>query len=157
MVATTTRFASKTMGALVDLLLTRRVAVARCAGALRSETADALSGRDLSDLLDDEDPSGDSDAATALMLVQRAEGRLWEVEEALGRVADGTYGYCIACGDGIPLRRLRALPATASCVECGRRSSHGARNLIDREHLRSVKIRGRSLAGFGVFVVGGER
>jgi RNA polymerase-binding transcription factor DksA len=157
MVPAATRFASKTMGALVDLLLTRRVAVARCAEALRNEAADALGGRDLSDLLDDEDPSVDSDAATVLMLVQRAEGHLWEVDEALGRIANGTYGYCIGCGAGIPLQRLRALPATATCVECGRRSSHRARNLVDREHLRSVRVRGRSLAGFGVSVAGGER
>lgn len=157
MVATATRFASKTVGALVDLLLTRRVAVARCAGALRNEVADALSGRDFSDLFDDEDPSGDSDAVTALMLVQRAEGRLFEVDEALGRVANGTYGYCIGCGARIPLQRLRALPASATCVECGRRSSDRARNLAGREHLRSVRIRGRSLAGFGVSVTGGER
>jgi RNA polymerase-binding transcription factor DksA len=157
MVPATTRFASKTMSTLVDLLLTRRVAAARCAGALRNEAVDALSGRDLSDLLDDEDPSVDSDAATALMLVQRAEGHLWEVDEALGRIANDTYGYCIGCGAGIPLQRLRALPATATCVECGRRSSHRARNLVGREYLRSVRVRGRSLAGFGVSVAGGER
>ncbi len=154
MVVPATRFASKTMGTLVDLLLTRRVVAARCAEALRGEAADALSGRDISGLLEDEDPSVDSDAAAVLMLVQRAEGCLSEVDEALGRVANGPYGYC---GADIPLQRMRALPATASCIECSRRSSHRTHNLVDRDHLRSERSQGRSLAGHGVSVAGGER
>ncbi len=157
MVARATRSTSKTLDALVALLLTRRVAVARCAKALRSEAADALRGRDISDLLDDEDPSAESDVATVLMLVQRAEGRLWEVDEALGRVADGTYGYCVGCGAGIPLQRLRALPATASCVECSRRSDRRARDLVDRDSMRSRQIRSGSPDGFGVPAAGGEQ
>ena len=154
MVATTTRFTAKTLNALVDLLLARRVAVACCAEALRSETADAPSRCDISDLVDDEDPSADSNPLTVLMLAQRAEGRLWEIEEALGRVADGSYGYCSSCGCGIPLVRLRALPATASCVECSHRSSQRIGDLIDPEYLRSRQIRGRSLAGCGTTVAG---
>ncbi len=76
------------------------------------------------------------------MLVDRAERRLWEVEEALARVADGTYGYCIDCGTGIPLQRLRALPATETCVGCSRRTC----KLVDRDHLR-FNMQDRSLAG----------
>jgi hypothetical protein len=49
------------------------------------------------------------------------------------------------------------LPATANCVECSRRSSHRTRNVVDRDHLRSGSIRGRSLAGFGVPVAGSAR
>ena len=39
-----------------------------------------------------EEPSIDSDVPTTLMLVDRAERRLWDVEQALARVADGTPG-----------------------------------------------------------------
>ena len=131
MTTPTARFASKTLDSFVYLLSMRRTSLTRFAEALRSEAADALSQRDISDLLDDEDPSTDSDAATVLMLVQRAEGRLWEVEKALDSVAEGTYGYCIECGDAIPLVRLRALPATAWCVECSRQSSQGLGNVCD--------------------------
>ena len=45
---------------------------------------------------------------SALILVQRAEGRLWEVDETLGgRLANDTYGHCISCGAGVPVQRLR--------------------------------------------------
>ena len=157
MVATTARFAPRTLANLADLLQTRRATVARGAEALRIQAADALNQRDHSDLFDQEDPSVDSGVPTALMLVDRAERRLWEVEQALARVVDGTYGYCIGCGIGIPLERLRALPATATCVGCSRRSSHRTRKLVDRHHPRSNKIQGRSLAGPGMSVRGEER
>ena len=154
MVAPTTRttrnarFAPRTLASLADLLLARRASVAGCAEALRIEVADALSQRDLSDLFDQEDPSADSDATTALTLVEWVERRLWEVDEALARVTDGTYGYCIDCGGGIPFERLRALPATSRCVRCSHRSSLRTRTLVDRDHLRTNKLGGRSLAGF---------
>ena len=32
------------------------------------------------------------------------------VEEAIGRLQDGTYGYCISCGKPIPEKRLEAIP-----------------------------------------------
>ncbi len=140
--ATEARFAPRTLTILTDLLLARRASAARCLEALHREVTDAMSQRDLSDLFDQEEPSVDSDATTALMLVDRAERRLWEVEEALARVADGTYGYCIDCGTGIPLERLRALPATEMCVGCSRRTC----KLVDRDHLR-FNMQDRSLAG----------
>lgn len=160
MVATTTRharFAPRTLAILAELLLTRRATVARGAETLRIEAAGALNQQDLSDLFDHEEPSVDSDVPTALMLLNRAERRLWEVDRALARVADGTHGYCIVCSTGIPLERLRALPATARCVRCSRRFSHGTRKLVDWDHPSSNKIRSRSPAGSGMSVRGGER
>jgi RNA polymerase-binding transcription factor DksA len=145
MVATTTRdtrFAPRTLASLTGLLLARRASVAGCAKALRIEVEEALSQRDLSDLLDHEDPSVDSDATTALMLAEWVEHRLWEIDQALAQVTDGTYGYCIDCGGSIPLERLRALPSTNTCVAC-------SQQVVDRDHLRSNKVGGRSLAGFG--------
>ena len=146
MSATTTRFAPRTLAGLVDLLLARRVSIARRAEALRGEAVDALSQTDRSDLFDEENPSPDSDGATALMLVERAGRRLWEVEQALARVADGTYGYCLGCGARIPLERLRALPATATCVACIGRSPHRTLGRVDGDHEeanRALAIVGR--------------
>ena len=46
-----------------------------------------------------------------------AEAELAEVEHALQRVADGTYGTCEECGRPIPDERLEARPATRHDVE----------------------------------------
>jgi len=41
-----------------------------------------------------------------------------DVDRALAKTADGTYGTCDDCGSPIPEARLRAMPATALCVNC---------------------------------------
>src|SRR5579884_565347 len=42
---------------------------------------------------------------------------LTEVEAALKRIEDGTYGYCVVCGKPIPEKRLEAIPWASLCVE----------------------------------------
>ncbi len=115
---TPTRFASTTLNDLIESLLDIRSSSTRCADSLRNEAVEALSQRDLSDMMDQEAPAPDADADAILLLARRSEERLLDVDRALERVADGTYGYCTACGSKIPLRRLRALPFTPFCVRC---------------------------------------
>jgi DnaK suppressor protein len=43
---------------------------------------------------------------------------LTEVEQALERINQGTYGRCVNCGQPIPEKRLEALPWAARCVKC---------------------------------------
>lgn len=49
---------------------------------------------------------------------------LAEVEDALQRIADGTYGICQRCGVKIDLARLRAMPTATLCYECQERAEH---------------------------------
>ena len=42
---------------------------------------------------------------------------LEEVEDALRRLADGSYGACTTCGRQIPSARLEAIPWTPFCLE----------------------------------------
>jgi DnaK suppressor protein len=44
--------------------------------------------------------------------------RLREVEDALDRLEEGTYGVCEDCGAPINLERLKVLPFTTCCVQC---------------------------------------
>jgi DnaK suppressor protein len=41
-----------------------------------------------------------------------------QIESALDRVADGTYGDCVTCGEAIPPARLEAVPHAAQCIKC---------------------------------------
>ena len=43
---------------------------------------------------------------------------LIEVEHALGKFADGTYGTCEGCGNPIAAPRLEAMPAARFCIDC---------------------------------------
>lgn len=39
-------------------------------------------------------------------------------ERALARIASGTYGLCLGCGEKIPTPRLAAHPSAIGCVDC---------------------------------------
>ncbi|HBC07226.1 MAG TPA: dimethylmenaquinone methyltransferase [Rhodospirillaceae bacterium] len=41
-----------------------------------------------------------------------------QIETALERIADGTYGDCVTCGEAIPPARLEAVPQAAQCIKC---------------------------------------
>jgi DnaK suppressor protein len=64
------------------------------------------------------------ETATALpdpVAVSRAASLLRTVEEidaALQRIADGSYGSCVRCGAAIPAERLEFRPHAARCVAC---------------------------------------
>jgi DnaK suppressor protein len=40
------------------------------------------------------------------------------IEAALTRIADGSFGTCLGCGDEIQDQRLQALPWTQFCLQC---------------------------------------
>lgn len=42
---------------------------------------------------------------------------LKEIDQALTRMDEGTYGTCTVCGEAIPVERLEALPQTQTCKE----------------------------------------
>ena len=65
----------------------------------------------------------DSAATTAeraeiLALVRSLRDTLSEVDRALDRIADGTYGRCERCGGEIAPARLEALPYARLCISC---------------------------------------
>ena len=62
-----------------------------------------------------------SDYTTNLSLEKELEDNLHDVEKALKRIADGTYGKCKHCNKEIEIERLRIRPESTSCVSCKKR------------------------------------
>jgi RNA polymerase-binding transcription factor DksA len=52
-----------------------------------------------------------------LSILENVEAELADVEHAIRRLDEGTYGTCEACGKPIDDARLEALPAARFCVE----------------------------------------
>ncbi len=48
-------------------------------------------------------------------------GSIADIDRALEKLTDGTYGTCDDCGRPIGEPRQRALPATSRCIGCSRR------------------------------------
>jgi len=60
----------------------------------------------------------DLDADINYSLLQGHLERLRNINEALRRLDEGTYGYCEECGREIGIKRLKVLPFARYCVEC---------------------------------------
>ena len=60
-----------------------------------------------------------------LTLLESEEQTLAKVDTALTRIADGTYGTCETCGEGIPKPRLQAIPYALRCVTCAQKEEGG--------------------------------
>jgi RNA polymerase-binding transcription factor DksA len=54
----------------------------------------------------------------ALDLASSEQDSLYEIDEALRRIEQGTYGICEQCGCKIEKPRLKALPFVRTCVGC---------------------------------------
>src|SRR2546425_4517264 len=77
----------------------------------REQTKDE--GMDTYDLASDA-----RDREINLILTDRDREKLQAIDEALGRVDEGSYGICESCESEIAEARLAALPFTRLCVNC---------------------------------------
>ncbi|WP_067217562.1 MULTISPECIES: molecular chaperone DnaK [Stappia] len=56
--------------------------------------------------------------AMAKAVEQRRRARIVAVRQALDRLENGEFGYCLDCGEFIGMRRLEIDAATPKCVRC---------------------------------------
>lgn len=54
----------------------------------------------------------------AFQLSSRERNELRLIEDALFKMAKGTYGVCEGCSKNIPVRRLQIMPLTPMCIDC---------------------------------------
>jgi len=54
----------------------------------------------------------------AVSLAAGLRQALEEVDRALQKISEGSYGRCDVCGADIPLERLQILPQANLCVQC---------------------------------------
>ncbi len=70
---------------------------------------------------DEHDPEGATIAFERSQLdalVNQARAHLAEIDAAITRLEDGTYGVCERCGQPISDARLRARPVARACITC---------------------------------------
>jgi len=105
-----------------QLLLEERETYTQQATALRQEADDLARDREPGDVQFDEE-SGQGDGMNVererdLALSAQALAAVEEIDRALEKLEDGTYGVCEKCGQAIPKERLKAIPWAALCVSC---------------------------------------
>lgn len=91
------------------------------AQTVRSVKQEITEGREhqKDDGMDTYDLASDArDQEISVILTDRVREKLGAIDEALGRMDDGSYGVCEECGLDIAEGRLLALPFTRLCVSC---------------------------------------
>lgn len=86
-----------------------------------AEALDREGAGDTSELSHVDQHPGDTaselqDADEQNALLENAADQRTQVEAALARIEDGTYGICVDCGQKIPDARLEVRPEAARCV-----------------------------------------
>jgi DnaK suppressor protein len=54
----------------------------------------------------------------SIHLHERDRSVLYQIERALAKIADGTYGQCESCKELIEVKRLKASPFSPLCIDC---------------------------------------
>ena len=72
-------------------------------------------------------------------LIQMKSETLNKINDALGRLEQGDYGYCFDCGEEIAEKRLRALPFAVRCKDC-----EEAREVAEQRERMHAQRRGAS-------------
>lgn len=54
---------------------------------------------------------------TEMAIDEFRDEEIYDVEQALEAIDNGTYGKCTECGEAIPYERLQAMPTALQCVE----------------------------------------
>ncbi|MGD1070704.1 MAG: TraR/DksA family transcriptional regulator [Bryobacteraceae bacterium] len=94
--------------------------------AKQTEIAGSLHNRDeiaierAPDALDEVQQMGEREIAVRNL--DRDSGMLRLIRRALARIGHGSYGVCLHCEEDIPVKRLRAVPWAAYCIECQERA-----------------------------------
>jgi RNA polymerase-binding transcription factor len=92
------------------------------AETLQAEADSLTEDREPGDVQFDEE-SGEGDTLAVererdLALSAQARAAIEEIDLAVAKIHEGTYGSCETCGSAIPKERLKALPHAALCVTC---------------------------------------
>jgi DnaK suppressor protein len=84
--------------------------------ARRSKATTEPGAQDIGDILDlvSEERTRELD----IILTDREKRKLLQIDDALDRIDDETFGQCEDCGTKIPRARLKVLPFAKFCVEC---------------------------------------
>ena len=73
-----------------------------------------------------------ADESVSRGILATAEEEVSQIDAALERVGNGTYGLCENCGNPIPKLRLKILPYATMCVKCKNEiEGEGGRGLSD--------------------------
>lgn len=141
------------MAEMREILLNRRDALRKAlAGDLSmlKELREQIGG----DVVDAALDSAQDEISSQLAEVESRE--LSNIDKALERMREGSYGKCEACDSNIPMMRLQALPYAVLCIDCQREAEkHGidtSQHVADWSQILDLPDADSVVGDFGVDV-----
>jgi DnaK suppressor protein len=110
--------------ALAELLAAERIRAIEQVASLTADLNEIINASTSVATDDEHDPEGATIAferAQVAAILDQARGRLADLDRAIGRLREGTYGRCEVCGQPIAAERLAARPAARTCIVCASR------------------------------------
>jgi len=89
-------------------------------GSMKDETEESTMDNHLADLA-----TVTLDREIDYTLEENSEHLLKEIDKALEKIEQGTFGICENCGQPIAEERLLAIPYATQCIDCKRREERG--------------------------------
>lgn len=106
---------------IAELLAAERAATRERLAGLERERAAIIESAGSAGNDDEHDPEGHTIAFErqhVAALISQAREHLGQIDAAMRRLADGSYGICEGCGQRISAARLAARPITTLCIQC---------------------------------------
>jgi len=75
--------------------------------------------------------SDTADQELTVSLLGSDKDTLDQIEAAIERIEDGSYGRCEKCGEHIPKPRLEAVPYAAECERCASQGEKGHETIAE--------------------------
>lgn len=113
------------------LLEEKRLSIMQDLGVIQTHSMKTTSAASSGDLIYSDHMgelgSSSMEREKAFMFASRDGVYLNQIEDALKRIEEGTFGLCRVCGCEIPVARLEAVPTTKICVPCKENENGQAR------------------------------
>lgn len=109
--------------AVLDLLQAERLRTLAVSETLQHDFDSMVEASTSSNSDDEHDPEGATIAferAQVAALLTLSQSRLDEIDRAVQRCQEGSYGICESCSEAIPADRLAARPMAPTCLRCTR-------------------------------------
>ncbi len=83
--------------------------------------------------------SNERDRELSYMLGDRERQKIREIDNALLKIKEGTYGVCDECGEPISKKRLKVIPYSNFCIHCQSRSEEEGKAQATDDYLENLR------------------
>jgi DnaK suppressor protein len=79
--------------------------------------------------------SSERDRELSYMLGDRERRKVREIDNALFKIKEGSYGICDECGEPISKKRLQIIPYSNLCINCQSRAEEEEKKQMNEEYI----------------------